>query len=284
MKITEYYKNGKQALSFEVFTPKKDAGEVQLYAALDGAAALKPDFISVTYGATDSGKTADIARAVQSRHNITALAHVTCAGAARQEITNILAGLEERGVENVLALYGDTAAGRAKDYVRAHELIKHIKDEHPSFAVGAAAYPEGHIDCAEMYESITHMRIKQDAGTDFFLTQLFFDNDIFYRFRDASRACGITKPVSAGVMPILSRRQIEKMIFMCGASLPSRIIKLLHRYRHDEISLRKAGIEYAAVQARELLRNGVDGIHIYTMNRPEIAGIIAGYVGARDFK
>jgi methylenetetrahydrofolate reductase (NADPH) len=199
-----------------------------------------------------------------------------------------LEDLTLRGVKNVLALRGeypkDSTIVKRQDYNYACDLIRHIKKENSSFSVGAATYPEGHINCDDMYESITHMRAKQDAGADFFLTQLFFDNDLFFRFFEATRACGINKPISAGIMPILNRKQIERMIFMCGVSLPSRIIRLLYKYENDEVSLRKAGIEYAARQAQELLRNKVDGIHIYTMNQPDIAQIISDYVRARDFK
>ncbi|MDR1835888.1 MAG: methylenetetrahydrofolate reductase [NAD(P)H] [Fusobacteriaceae bacterium] len=289
MSIAECYRSNKQTLSFEVFPPKKDADISKIYEVLREVAAIGPDFISVTYGASGkerSDKTVEIAANIERGFDIPALAHLTCIAATREEIGEILLKLRAKGIRNILALLGDPIKGGSagSDYAYASDLIRHIRENYGDFSIGAAAYPEGHIRCEDFSEGIRHLRLKEEAGADFFITQLFFDNEVFYRFLDIARASGITKPISAGIMPILSRQQIERMIFMCGVSLPSRIIKLLYRYENDDGSLRQAGIEYAAVQARDLLRNGVDGIHIYTMNQPDIARIISSYVSARDFK
>lgn len=260
-------------------------------------AALTPDFISVTYGAGGAGnvnRTAQVAAYIQNQYNVTALAHLTCLGADRNETFEILRHLQDENILNILALRGDWEAGTSRlphpaslpdpasfphptttPYPPSHfrfatDLIGDIRKQ-GDFCIGAACYPEGHIECDDLELDIARLRRKQEAGADFLITQLFFDNDIFYRFLDRARRGGVTLPISAGVMPILGRAQIERMIFMCGASLPSVIIKLLHKYAHNPGDLRRAGIEYATGQITELLAHGVDGIHIYTMNKPEIA-------------
>jgi len=281
--ISSFYKNKKCVISFEVFPPKREDDISKIYEALDALALLRPDFISVTYGAGGDGakkNTVQISSDIQNKHAITSLAHLTCVNSDKEQINNILNEFETKGINNILALRGDLPAGaplRADSpYKFARELIADIRRAKPSFAIGAACYPEGHISCGDISSDINHMLAKQDAGADFFITQLFFDNNLFFRFRDIAVKKGIRKPISAGIMPMLSRKQVEKMIFTCGASLPSAIIKLLHRYEGNPQDTKKAGIEYAAAQARGLKENGVDGIHIYTMNRPEIAAVCVG--------
>ena len=276
--IPSAYKNKKCVISFEVFPPKKEDDISKIYSALDSLALLRPDFISVTYGAGgDGGKTntAQISSDIQNKRGVTALAHLTCVNSGKEQINNVLNELEAKGIKNILALRGDFPAGvltgAGGHYKFAHELIRDIRRAKPSFAVGAACYPEGHISCGDAARDLSHMLAKQDAGADFFITQLFFDNNLFLRFRDAAVKKGVKKPISAGIMPILGRKQIEKMIFTCGVSLPSAIIKLLHKYEGSPQDIKKAGVEYAAEQARGLKENGVDGIHIYTMNQPDIA-------------
>ena len=178
--------------------------------------------------------------------------------------------LHDEGVENVLALRGDVIPGSASHVFRyASELMRCLQPE--GFCMGGACYPEGHIECADPAEDLRHLYEKQQAGASFLVTQLFFDNTCFYRFLENARRIGVTIPVTPGVMPILSKAQIERMIFTCGASLPSDIIRILYRYENDPDSLRKAGIDYAVRQIRDLTEHGADGIHIYTMNRPQIA-------------
>ena len=279
MFIKDIYGGKKPVVSFEVFPPKEKTDIRSIYSALTQMSGLSPDFISVTYGAggsAKSGGTGDIAAFIQNERGLTALAHLTCVGSKRETISALLDGLEADEVCNVLALRGDLPENREPgDYKYAGELIEEIA-RRGGFCIGAACYPEGHIDCSDLSLDIDRLLMKQEAGADFLITQLFFDNSYFFEFLERARARGVNLPISAGVMPILSRSQIERMIFMCGASLPSGIIKLLHRYADSPADLRAAGIEYAAEQLADLKSNGAEGVHIYTMNRPEIAEYCIG--------
>lgn len=236
-------------------------------------APLDPAFVSVTYSAGGSGnsaRTIDVARMMKEDFSLPIMAHLTCMGATKDDIDATLAAMREAGLENVLALRGDPVPGVAtNDFHFAKDLIPVVREA--GFCVGAAAYPEGHIDCLDFEKSIEHLKEKQDAGAQFFVTQLFFDNDCAFEFLEAARNADITVPITFGIMPFLSKAQISRMVFMCGASLPSPIIKLLARYEEDPESLRAAGIEYACDQMEGLARAGVDGIHVYTMNQPSIA-------------
>ena len=285
--IADLYVPGRVALSFEVFPPRKNAevNAASMCAVISKLVSLAPDFVSVTYGAggneSTRGKTAETAEYIAS-HDVPALAHLACAGQDKSDIPPILDDLIERGVRNVLALRGDVPRGEETvlGYRYACELIAGIRASAPDLCIGAACYPEGHIDCPTEEMSLAHLVLKQDAGADFLIAQLCFDNALFYRFLDNARASGIHLPISAGIMPILSREQIQRMIFMCGVSLPAQIVKLLYRYEHDPESLRKAGIDFAAAQAQDMAQHGVDGIHIYTMNQPQIAETCAQAVRA----
>ncbi|WRS27875.1 methylenetetrahydrofolate reductase [NAD(P)H] [Oscillospiraceae bacterium MB08-C2-2] len=277
MFIKDLFSQKKPVISFEVFPPKKAADIQAIYGALEGITQLGPDFISVTYGAGgsgSSGKTGEIASAIKNKWGIEALAHLTCVGARRDQIHQIAAELKEANVLNILALRGDlpvdTALPLSGDFQYAHDLIRELK-ELGGFCIGAACYPEGHIESDSVEESLLHLKEKQEAGADFLITQLFFENNLFFDFLEKARKTGITLPITAGVMPILSRGQIERMIFMCGSSLPSAIVRLLHKYADSPADLRKAGIEYASNQAEGLIRGGVDGVHLYSMNQPDIA-------------
>jgi methylenetetrahydrofolate reductase (NADPH) len=198
----------------------------------------------------------------------------------KAEANAAAADLEKRGIENALVLRGDLPAGesvfRADGYAYAKDFIAEIKKSSPSLCIGAAAYPEGHITKSNQDVDIGYLKQKQDAGADFFITQLFFENACFYRFLERARKKGVTAPISAGVMPILSRAQIERMIFMCGASLPAPIIKLFNKYGGEGDGLLRAGVEYAAAQAEDLAKEGADGVHLYTMNKPFIAQTVTG--------
>jgi len=279
MQIKELYLHKRPIVSFEVFPPKKDTGLADIYSALDRMSALSPGFISVTCGAgggKNSGFTAEVASYIQSKLGVCSIAHLTCIGANRESIRSMLEQIKLKGIHNVLALRGDFPddgdAGSYSDgsYRYAEDLIRDIRVQ-GDFCIGAACYPEGHIDCDDLSFDTTNLRRKQEAGADFLITQLFFDNNFFYRFLERVRDGGVTLPISAGVMPILSRSQIERMIFLCGASLPSGIIKLLHKYKNSPDDLRLAGLEYAVKQIEDLIAHGVDGVHIYTMNKPDIA-------------
>lgn len=288
---SEAAREGRKPISFEVFPPK---GDLTLEAAREMAghlAQVHPNFISVTYSAGGGGNkqaTAAIASMIQNDFAVPTVAHLTCAGMTEADYAHAVAELRELGVHNVLALRGDLSEGEgerdadaagsaaatvattlAAPFTHAYNLCECLVAD--GFCVGGAAYPEGHVTCFDDAANIAHLKQKQDAGASFFITQLFFDNDCFYRFREAAQTAGITTPISCGIMPFLSKAQIQRMVFLCGASLPAPIIKLLARWEHDPASLRQAGIEYACNQLVELAKHGVDGLHVYTMNHPDIA-------------
>lgn len=273
MHIIDVFGGEKPPVSFEIFPPKGDLPVEEAREVIGGLAPLSPSFVSVTYSAGGSGnssRTIDVAKMAQDEYGLNMMAHLTCMNADRAGIDSVLASMKAAGIENVLALRGDAVPGATpKDFKFAKDLIPVAREA--EFCVGAAAYPEGHIDCLDFDESIRHLKEKQDAGAQFFVTQLFFDNDLALRFLDAARKAGITVPITFGIMPFLSKAQIQRMVFMCGASLPSPIIKLLARYEDDPKALRQAGIDYACQQFVGLSKEGVDGLHVYTMNRPDIA-------------
>lgn len=273
MQISQAFQGESLPISFEIFPPKGDLPVEAAHAMTEELAPLGPAFVSVTYSAGGSGnsaRTIDVARMMKEDFSLPIMAHLTCMGATKDDIDATLAAMREAGLENVLALRGDPVPGVAtNDFHFAKDLIPVVREA--GFCVGAAAYPEGHIDCLDFEKSIEHLKEKQDAGAQFFVTQLFFDNDCAFEFLEAARNAGITVPITFGIMPFLSKAQISRMVFMCGASLPSPIIKLLARYEEDPESLRAAGIEYACDQMEGLARAGVDGIHVYTMNQPSIA-------------
>lgn len=276
MKIKNFYQQSKPVVSFELFPPKKEAAIETIYQTLEELKGIQPDFISVTYGAAGSradNKTLELASMIKKDYGIEPLHHLSCIANTKEEIQQLLADIKAEGVENVLALRGDLPADSeacSSDFVYAKDLIASIKEDN-DFSVGAACYPEGHIDQLDGVENIEHLRAKEEAGADFFISQLFFDNDVFYRLMEDARKGQVFTPISAGVMPILSRGQVEKMIFMCGTSLPSELIKIIHKYEHSIEDLRKAGLEYALKQIDDLLAHGVDGVHVYAMNRPVVA-------------
>lgn len=281
MRVDEIFKQAKaaggQPVSFEMFPPK---GELTLDKAREVAGklcTLKPSFVSVTCSAGGSGNgatTAPIAGMIAREFDTPAVAHLTCVGRTHADVEQKIAEYRAAGVENVLALRGDlpqTEDGSvpASDYTYAKDLIPELVDA--GFCVGAAAYPEGHIACDDLALSVEYLKEKQDAGASFFVTQLFFDNDCFYRFRELADKAGITVPITAGIMPFMGKSQISRMVFMCGASLPSPVIKILAKYENDPESLKAAGVEYAARQLEDLKAHGAEGLHLYTMNRPSVA-------------
>ncbi|MCR5485279.1 MAG: methylenetetrahydrofolate reductase [NAD(P)H] [Clostridiales bacterium] len=282
MRIADKFKDH-IPVSFEIFPPKGELGVDTLRSILDEFKALEPDYISVTYSAGGSGnseKTVELVNIIENEYGIDASAHLTCINSNIGEVRSVLEQLKADGIENILALRGDRIDGKSpSDFHYASELISYIKKENDKFCIGAACYPEGHIECDSFSDDIRHLKEKQDAGADFLVTQLFFENELFYTFREKAVAAGINIPIEAGIMPILGKTQVSKMIFKCGASLPSAIIRILNKYENDPDSLKKAGIEYAAEQISELLSNGADGIHIYSMNRPEIARDILKIIG-----
>lgn len=272
--IANIFNNRKLPVSFEIFPPKGDLTLESAREVAGGIARINPDFISVTYSAAGSGNghaTNAIAAMIQDELGIPSVAHLTCVSATDASLEAAIADMKARGVSTVLALRGDLVAGQEPSprYRFAKDLIPVLKDA--GFCVGAAAYPEGHITCEDDAVNIEHLKQKQDAGADFFVTQLAFDNEHIYRFLDAADAAGITAPITCGIMPFMSKSQISRMVFMCGASLPSPVIKLLAKHEDDPAALRQAGVDYACAQLVDLAAHGVDGVHVYSMNHPDIA-------------
>lgn len=275
MRIPELFKNDKTVFSFEVFPPKKTSSIDTVYSTLDELSDLNPDFISVTYGAggnTADSKTCQIASAIKNKYKIVSAAHLTCVNCTKEDIDIILTQLKENGIENILALRGDMNPDipPKHDFKYASELITYIK-EHGDFSVSGACYPEGHVDSASIIEDITHLKEKVDAGAEHLMSQLFFDNALFYDFLEKARTAGINVPIEAGIMPVTNKKNIERMVSLCGASLPSKFTKMMQKYENNPEALRDAGIAYAIDQIVDLISNGVDGIHLYTMNNPYVA-------------
>jgi methylenetetrahydrofolate reductase (NADPH) len=277
MKIKELFKS-KPVISLEIFPPKPEAPIDTVLNTIDALSDLKPDFISVTYGAGGSSKahTVKIADIIKNRYNIEALAHLTCIGSTKDDIEGILKQLKESNIENVLALRGDMPSegsftpSDCSQYKYANDLINHIK-ESGSFCIGAACYPEGHIECRDSIADLRHLKQKADCGADFLITQLFFDNNLFYSFLEKLDILGISLPVSAGIMPVINKKQIERITNLCGATLPAKFRRILDKYGDNPEALKEAGTAYATEQIIDLLSYGASGIHLYTMNRPEIA-------------
>lgn len=278
MKISEIYKTKKQPISFEIFPPKGDLSVETVKDTVKELKDLNPAFISVTYSAGGSGnsfKTASLCSMIKNEYTVEAVSHLTCINSSKSDVLETLETLKENNIENVLALRGDIVdSAKAHDFKHATDLIPILKEN--GFCVGGACYPEGHVTCNSLDDDLNHLLEKQTLGADFFLSQLFFDNDAFFKFLENARKKGITTPIEAGVMPILSKSQITRMIFMCGASLPANIIRLLNKYENSPQDLEKAGIYTALEQIQNLIEGGVDGVHIYTMNKPEIAKTIIG--------
>lgn len=260
-------------LTFEIFPPKGTADLSSIFSTVDALASLDPDLISVTYGAggTSRVNTVEIASEIQNGYSISALAHLTCVGSAKEDVARVLSTLRDKGIKNILALRGDLVEGEAlKDFKYASDLIEFIKSSY-DFNIFAACYPEKHIEAYSMQEDIRCLKHKVDCGVDVLVSQLFFDNDFFYKFRALARESGIMVPIVAGVMPITSASQIRRMVSMCGASVPDRVQKIIKAYGHNSMAMKEAGIAYATEQIVDLLASGVDGIHLYTMNQPDIA-------------
>ncbi len=275
MYIRDIYKSKKLPVSYEIFPPKGELKVEELRGTLEALAGTEPDFISVTCSAGGSGNgknTAALTGIIEREYGIPAVAHLTCVNSTRADVDAAVADLREQGIANVFALRGDRVPGsETRDFRYGAQLVRYLRQT-TDFCVGGGCYPEGHVECDDFDADIRHLREKQDAGAEFFLSQLFFENAAFYRFMDKARAAGITVPIDAGIMPIMGKSQITRMVFLCGASLPSAVIRMVNRYEHDPDSLLKAGMEYAANQIVELAASGAaSGIHIYTMNKPEVA-------------
>ena len=276
MKIIDRLNEDKIHISFEVFPPKTDAGFDKVLDATDKIAALKPSYISVTYGAGGgtSKNTARIASHIKDDLGVLSLAHLTCASSTKAEVRSVIANLRQLGIENILALRGDIPEGMVfptEDRFRyAWELVEEIK-KYGDFCIGAACYPEGHVENEHKADDIRFLKQKVDSGVDFLTTQMFFDNDIHYNFLYRIREAGITVPVLPGIMPITSATQMKRSQELSGTVFPRRFLALLDRFGSYPEAMMQAGIAYATDQIIDLLANGVKNIHIYSMNKPEVA-------------
>ena len=286
MFIKDIFDSKRPVLSFEVFPPKKTENLEKVKATVAKISEIPADYISVTYGAggSTSKLTADIAEYMEKDLGVTALAHLTCISLTKPQVHDMLEKLRDRGIKNILALRGDIPAGSEfpvrNGYSYASELVKEIKD-FGGFCVGGACYPECHPDCENIDEDIDNLKRKVDVGADFLVTQMFFDNNAFYDFRDRCEKKGINVPVTAGIMPLTNAKQIEKMCVLSGgASMPSGFVKIISKYIDNPEALRQAGIAYAVNQIIDLVSNDTRGIHIYTMNNPDTASKITGAVNA----
>lgn len=275
MKIAEIHKQKKQVLSFEIFPPKKDSELKNIDETLEILCGLKPDFISVTFGAggsSNNNKTIEIAKKIKYQYHVEPVVHLTCLCYDRKDIDEFTKVLEAEGIENILALRGDRNPDipEKDDFKHASELITYLK-QRSDFCIAGACYPECHPDSPDRISEMRNLKKKVDAGAEVLLSQLFFDNDYFYRFEEDCRIAGIDVPVTPGIMPVINASQIKRMVTMCGASLPERFEKIIHKYGDNKQALFDAGMSYAVSQIIDLLANDVDGIHLYTMNNPVVA-------------
>ena len=276
MKISDILREDKTTISFEVFPPKTTANFESVKKAALGVAALHPDYMSVTYGAGGSnrGNTLHIAEEIQKAENVTTIAHMTCVGAGKEDIRTALSEMMEAGIENILALRGDRPkdfdGDPFKEYHYASELVAIIK-EYGDFCVGGACYPEGHPDSTNKKEDIKNLKKKVDAGCEFLTTQMFFDNNIFYNFLYKAREAGILVPVIPGIMPITRANQVENAVRLSGCNVPERFRSIVDCFGENPAAMQQAGIAYATDQIIDLIANGIRHIHVYSMNKPEVA-------------
>ncbi len=290
MKITDLLRyareRGEPLFSFEFFPPRTPDGERALFETVEALRPLGPAYVSVTYGAGGSTrlKTVELVKRLKRESEVEAMAHVTCVGASRDEIAAVLDDVAAAGVQNVLALRGDPPRGQdaftphPDGFRFASELVAFIssKPERWRFCVGAAAYPEGHVETRDLARDLAHLKIKVDAGTDFLVTQLFFDNARYFGFVDRARAAGIAAPIIPGIMPFTNVEQVERFTAMCGASIPPPLRAAMEVRREDADGARELGVAYASLQCADLLRRGAPAIHFYTLNRsPSTRAIVA---------
>ncbi|MDR2794506.1 MAG: methylenetetrahydrofolate reductase [NAD(P)H] [Holosporaceae bacterium] len=275
MYLSDLFQRKKCLFSFEIFPPKKDSAEGEIHKIIAHLAQLHPDFISVTCGAGGSAANDNItvktAGYIKKEHGIESLAHMTCVNSSRRSLEETLDLLKENHLENVLALRGDRLKDSyAGDFAYVQELICLIKRK-GGFHIAAACYPEGHPESGDSAEDVRHLKEKVDAGASHLISQLFYDNGDFYRFMDKVRAVGVDVPVEAGIMPAVDKHRIEKIVTLCGATLPTKLSRMLSCFEKSPAALFDAGIAYATEQIIDLISSGVQGIHLYTMNNPAVA-------------
>jgi len=280
MKIVDKFGRGKVIFSLEVFPPKKFTDNIEtVYETLDKLTGINPDYISVTYSAGGNGNVEHsnkVASIIKKKYKVESLAHLTCLTSSAEEVDRVINDFRHAGTENILALRGDINPNtQAKnDFKYASDLVKYIKKKYPDMGIAGACYPEIHMESENEVDDILKLKKKVDAGVDFLISQLFFDNEIFYKFLERAQIAGIDVPIEAGIMPVTNANQIQRMVDMCGASLPRKFSKMIQKYGNNPIAMRDAGIAYAVSQIVDLIANGVDGIHLYTMNNPYVASEI----------
>lgn len=288
MKIIDIIKDGKTELSFEVFPPKKETSFENVKAATEEIASFHPSFMSVTYGAGGgtSRFTIDIAQNIQQKFGVPTLAHLTCVSSSKDTVKAQIEAMKQAGIENVMALRGDLTpeleqTDRSKwDYQYAIQLIRELKESNGDFCIGAACYPELHPESANQKEDIQHLKEKVEAGADFLTTQMVFDNNLFFNFMYKLREAGVTCPVVPGIMPITNANQVERAIKLSGSFMPQRFKSLVDHFGSDPEAMKQAGIAYATDQIIDLYANGISTVHVYSMNKPDVAKAIQDNLSA----
>ena len=282
MKLTEIFDNNKLSLSFEVFPPKTDTAFDSVKKATEEIARLRPSFMSVTYGAGGgtSRYTLDIAKNIKEHYGVPTLAHLTCVSSTRETVREKIAELKAAGIRNVMALRGDIPAGLEDadrshwDYKHAIELVRELAESGADFCIGGACYPEIHPESANQKEDIQHLKEKVDAGCSFLTTQMFFDNNLLYNFLYKIREAGITVPIIPGIMPITNGNQVDRAIKLSGSFMPQRFKALVDKFGTTPAAMKQAGIAYATDQIIDLFANGITNVHVYSMNKPDVAAAI----------
>ena len=282
MKLTDIFKNDKFSLSFEVFPPKTDTAFDSVKHATEEIAKLRPSFMSVTYGAGGgtSKYTLDIAKNIKANYGVPTLAHLTCVSSTRETVRERIEDMKAAGIENVMALRGDIPSGLENadrshwDYKHAVELVRELKESGADFCIGGACYPEIHPESANQKEDIKYLKEKVDAGCDFLTTQMFFDNNLLYNFLYKIRESGITVPIIPGIMPITNGNQVERAIKLSGSFMPQRFKSLVDKFGTTPAAMKQAGIAYATDQIIDLFANGIRNVHVYSMNKPDVAEAI----------
>ena len=282
MKLTELFKDDKLSLSFEVFPPKTDTAFESVKTATEEIAKLRPSFMSVTYGAGGgtSRYTLDIAKNIKANYGVPTLAHLTCVSSTRETVRERISDMKAAGIENVMALRGDIPAGLEDadrsgwDYKHAVELVRELKESGADFCVGGACYPEIHPESSNQKEDIRYLKEKVDAGCEFLTTQMFFDNNLLYNFLYKIRESGITVPIIPGIMPITNGNQVDRAIKLSGSFMPQRFKSLVDKFGTTPAAMKQAGIAYATDQIIDLFANGIKNVHVYSMNKPDVAEAI----------
>jgi methylenetetrahydrofolate reductase (NADPH) len=282
MKIIDILNRGYMSLSFEVFPPKAETSYQSVRVATEAIAALRPAFMSVTYGAGGgtSRYTLDIAKNIKQKYNVPMLAHLTCVSSSRDTVRSQIEAIREAGIQNIMALRGDLTpelekTDRSKwDYRYAVELIQELKAYEPSFCIGAACYPEVHPESSDQRADLGYLKAKVDAGADFLTTQMVFDNNLFFNFMYKLREIGVTVPVVPGIMPITNAMQVDRAIKLSGSFMPQRFRAIVDKFGGDPDAMKQAGIAYATDQIIDLYANGITNVHVYSMNKPDVAAKI----------